>query len=163
MEAEEYHNQYAFEHELQSLIQSVHDAHFVLYAGVLNQFTFGSNYEILTLSEDGYKAPEVYVRDDELFACIAQPGCTPSPVASMNGIPVVDFLTEFAVNQSFGLVEPQADWNSLVMTPALDIQGGLTTFGGAATLYPGDELNIKLKNGSDTYDNYFVSLYNSPG
>jgi hypothetical protein len=81
----------------------------------------------------------------------------------MNDVPVVDFLTGFAANQSFGLLEPHADWNSLMMTPALTIQGGLTIFGGAATLYPGDELNIILKNGSDNYSDYFVSLYNSPG
>lgn len=163
VDANEYQNQYAFEHELQSLILSMHDAHFALYAGVLNQFTFGSNYEIVTLSEDGYKAPEVYVNDGDLSACIAQPGCNPSPVESMNGSPVLDFLSAFAVNQSFGLLEPHADWNSLMLTPALQIQGGLTTFGGAATLYPGDELNITLKNGSDTYNDWFVSLYNSPG
>jgi hypothetical protein len=161
--AEEYENQYAFEHELQSLILSVHDAHFALYAGVLNQFTFGANYELVTLSEDGHKAPEVYVDDGDLSACIAQPGCNPSPVEVMNGVPVLDYLTEFAANQSFGLLEPHADWNSLMLTRAVAIQGGLTTFGGAATLYPGDELNITLKNGSDVYNNWFVSLYNSPG
>jgi hypothetical protein len=141
----------------------VHDAHFVLYAGVLNQFTFGANYELISLSEDGRKAPEVYVRDDDLAACIAQSGCTPSPVDTMNDVPVLDFLTEYAANQSFGLLESHADWNSLMMTPALSIQGGISIFGGASTLYPGDELKIILKNGSDNYSDYFVSLYNSPG
>jgi len=163
VEAGAYQNQYAFEHELQSLVLKVHDTHFALFAGVLNQFTFGSNYEIITLSEDGYKTPEVYVRDADLSACIAQPGCTPSPVDTMNGVPVVDYLTAFAANQSFGLLEPHADWNQLLMTPALAIKGGMTTFGGSAALYPGDELNIILKNGSDKYNSYFVSLYNSPG
>lgn len=161
--ANEYNNQYAFERDLQALVLSVHDAHFVLYAGILNQFTFGSVYEVITLSEDGRKAPEVYVRDDYLLACLAQPGCRPSPVDTMNGVPVLDYLTEFAANQSYGLLEPHADWNQLMMTPAVQIQGGLTTFGGAATLYPGDELNINLKNGSDVYSSYYLSLYNSPG
>jgi hypothetical protein len=163
VDAGEYHNQYAFEHDLQALVLSVHDAHFVLYAGVLNQFTFGANYELISLSEDGRKAPEVYVRDDDLTACIAQSGCTPSPVDTMNDVPVLDFLTEYAANQSFGLLESHADWNSLMMTPALSIQGGISTFGGASPLYPGDELKIILKNGSDNYSDYFVSLYNSPG
>lgn len=163
VEAGVYQNQYAFEHELQSLVLKVHDTHFALFAGVLNQFTFGSNYEIISLSEDGRKAPEVYVYGDTLSHCIAQDGCTPSAVDTMNGIPVVDYLTNFAANQSFGLLEPHADWNQLVISSALNIKGGMTTFGGSAALYPGDELNIILKNGSDTYDNYFVSLYNSPG
>lgn len=163
VEAEAYENQYAFEHELQSLVLKVHDSHFKLFAGVLNQFTFGSNYEIISLSEDGRKAPEVYVYGETLSDCIAQPGCTPSPVDTMNGVPVVDYLTSFAVNQSFGLLEPHADWNSLMMSSALSIKGGMTTFGGSAALYPGDELDIILKNGSDTYSNFFVSLYNSPG
>lgn len=163
VEANEYNNQYSFEHELQALVLSVHDAHFQLYAGVLNQFTFGSNYEVITLSEDGRKSPEVYVRDDYLVDCLARPGCTPSPIDTMNEVPVVDFLTEFAANQSYGLLEPHADWNQLMNTPALNIQGGLTTFGGSATLYPGDELDIILKNGSNIYSSFFLSLYNSPG
>lgn len=163
VDANEYKNQYAFEHELQALVLSAHDSHLQLYAGVLNQFTFGSNYEVITLSEDGRKTPDVYVRDDYLISCLARPGCTPSPVDTMNGAPVLDFLSDFAANQSFGLLEPHADWNQLVITPALIIQGGLTTFGGAATLYPGDELDIILKNGSDVYSSWFLSLYNSPG
>ena len=163
VEAGEYQNQYAFEHELQSLVLKVHDSHFKLFAGVLNQFSFGSNWEIISLSEDGRKAPEVYVYNDSLSECIAQPGCTPSSVDTMNGVPVVDYLTSFAANQSFGLLEPHADWNSLMISSALLIKGGMTTFGGSATLYPGDELDIILKDGSSDYSSYFVSLYNSPG
>ena len=163
VEAGEYQNQYAFEHELQSLVLKVHDSHFKLFAGVLNQFSFGSNWEIISLSEDGRKAPEVYVYNDSLSECIAQPGCTPSSVDTMNGVPVVDYLTSFAANQSFGLLEPHADWNSLMISSALLIKGGMTTFGGSATLYPGDELDIILKDGSSNYSSYFVSLYNSPG
>ena len=163
VEAGEYQNQYAFEHELQSLVLKVHDSHFKLFAGVLNQFSFGSNWEIIALSEDGRKAPEVYVYNDSLSECIAQPGCTPSSVDTMNGIPVVDYLTSFAANQSFGLLEPHADWNSLMMSSALSIKGGMTTFGGSAALYPGDELDIILKDGSSNYSSFFVSLYNSPG
>ena len=141
----------------------MHDLHFKLFAGVLNQFSFGGNWEIISLSEDGRKAPEIDVYNDSLSECIAQPGCTPSPVDTMNGVPVVDYLTSFAANQSFGLLELHADWSSLVMSSALSIKGGMTTFGESAALCPGDELDIILKDESSNYSSLFVSLSNSPG
>jgi hypothetical protein len=163
-----YLNQYAFEHELQSLVLKAHDAHLVLYAGALNQFSFGSFYDLITLSDDGKSIPKVYVRDDRLDNCTRQADCIPTAVDTINGIAVVDFLTSFASNQSYGLLEPHADWNQLMLTPALTIQGRLTTFGGAAPLYPGDSLddslNITLQDGdSESYSYYWLSLYNNPG
>ena len=163
-----YVNQYAFEHELQSLVLAAHDAHLSLYAGALNQFSFGSFYDLITLSEDGKQSPKVYVRDDYLDNCTSSADCTPTAIDTINGLPVVEFLSGFASNQSYGLLEPHADWNQLMLTPALTVQGGLTTFGGAAPLYPGDNfddsLNITLQNGdSEKYSFYWLSLYNSPG
>ena len=168
IDAGSYINKYAFEHELQSLVLSAHDAHLSLYAGALNQFSFGSFYDLITLSEDGKATPNVYVRDDDLDNCTSRADCTPTAIDTINGIPVVEFLSTFASNQLYGLLEAHADWNQLMLTPALTIQGELTTFGGAAPLCPGDSfddsLNITLKNGdSEKYSYYWLSLYNTPG
>jgi hypothetical protein len=91
--------------------------------------------------------------------------CDPKKVAairSINTIDVIDFLKDFAKKQSIGLLEPHADWNSLFRTPALDIQGGLSTFSGIANIYPGDELVFVSEDGIVTNTSW-ISLYNSPG
>ena len=54
-------NQYAFEVTLQNLIYSAHDAHLNLYAGILATFTFGSPYELASVSTDGIQPPRIYI------------------------------------------------------------------------------------------------------
>ena len=54
-------NQYAFEANLQSLIQSAHDVHFRLDADILAAFDFESPYSIVSLSEDGIQDPKTYL------------------------------------------------------------------------------------------------------
>jgi len=53
-------NQYEFEATLQSLIYSTHDAHLNLIAGILGIFTFGSVWDIASVSLDGISLPKVY-------------------------------------------------------------------------------------------------------
>lgn len=53
-------NQYAFEATLQNLIQQTHDTHLVLDFGILNAFSFGSPYGIVSVSPDGIQSPKVY-------------------------------------------------------------------------------------------------------
>jgi hypothetical protein len=83
-------------------------------------------------------------------------------IRTINGVDVINFLKDFAKEQSVGLLEPHADWNSLFRTPALDIQGGLSTFSGTANIYPGDELIFVFEDESITNTSW-ISLYNSPG
>lgn len=56
-----FQNQYAFEATLQNLIYSAHDTHLQLYAGILSTFSFGSPYELATVSVDGVQLPQVYI------------------------------------------------------------------------------------------------------
>lgn len=44
-------------------------------------------------------------------------------------------------------------------SPALDIQGSLTTFSGGATFYPGDNLTFNFENDTQ-YDTSWVAFYN---
>jgi hypothetical protein len=55
-----YQNQYTFEAELQLLVQSAHDSHLVLTAGILSAFVFLSPFSIVSVSADGRGTPQVY-------------------------------------------------------------------------------------------------------
>ena len=55
-----FENQYAFEATLQNLVQQAHDTHLVLDFGILNAFSFGSPYGIVSVSPDGAENPKVY-------------------------------------------------------------------------------------------------------
>ena len=85
-------------------------------------------------------------------------GCQPSPISKINGEDVVDYLTKFAELNSEGYLEPHADWNALMDSPAQDIQASLSTFQ-TATFYPGDGLNFTLKNGT-LLDTPWLAIYN---
>jgi hypothetical protein len=87
-------------------------------------------------------------------------GWTPSPIVTINNQSAVDFLTSFAALQSVGTLEPHADWNQLMASPAQDIQGLVNTFGGGATFYPGDMLNFTLANGTHV-DTYWLAIYDN--
>ena len=56
-----YQNQYSFEADIQLLLNRMHDAHIVLYSGVLEPFTFASPLGIVSASVDGKLAPEVFL------------------------------------------------------------------------------------------------------
>lgn len=56
-----FHNQYAFEATLETLVYSAHDDHLQLDAGILAAFNFYSPYDLVSLSADGVQVPKVYV------------------------------------------------------------------------------------------------------
>ncbi|KAH8678577.1 hypothetical protein BGZ60DRAFT_561611 [Tricladium varicosporioides] len=141
-------NQYEFEAALQTLIQKCHDAHLDLAFGILGVVSFGTSYRILSISEDGKKLPKIYLDSDVFLS--GKPGNTwkPSAIAKLNGIDAIEYLSQFATKQSFGGLEPHTDWNQLMGSPALAIQGIPTIWGGSATFYPGDKLTFVLENGT---------------
>jgi hypothetical protein len=57
-----YQNQYVFEAEVQLFINKIHDAHVYLQAGIMAPFTFASPYGLVSVSENGKKVPEIYIR-----------------------------------------------------------------------------------------------------
>lgn len=54
-------NQYDFEATLQQLILSAHDTHLSLQGGILEAFSFGSEYGLVSVSLDGKEIPKVYI------------------------------------------------------------------------------------------------------
>ncbi len=151
-------NEYEFEAALQALLYATHDAHVELFAGALAVFSFGSSYEIVSLSIDGLQLPKVYFADD-LAASNNFASYTPSAIASINGIDTTTYLTEFASNNSYGTLEPHADWNQLMLSAAQDIQGFASVFNGGATFFPGDTITFKLENGTEINDTWLAVYY----
>lgn len=155
-----YKNQYDFEADLQLLIYAVKDGHVALTAGVLSAFSFASPFEIISVSADGKQVPKIYITLDYLQSTFQD--YTPSAIATINGTEVNEFLTTFAALNSWGYVESHAEWNELMSHPTLDIQGGLTTFSGGGTFYPGDTLTITFENGTDPLELSWLAVYNEP-
>ena len=151
-------NQYEFEAALQALLYATHDAHVNLFAGALAVFGFGSSYELVSLSIDGVQIPKVYLAVD-LVASNSFTSYTPSAIASINGIDATTYLTEFASNNSYGTLEPHADWNQLMLSAAQDTQGIASVFNGGATFYPGDTITFHLENGTEIVDTWLAVYY----
>ncbi|KAH6676236.1 hypothetical protein B0J14DRAFT_507528 [Halenospora varia] len=152
-------NQYEFEAALQTLIQKCHDAHLDLTFGILGVVSFGTSYRILSISEDGKKLPKIFLSSDVFLS--GQPGNTwkPSAVTKLNGIDVIDYLSQFAAKNAFGGLEPHTDWNQLMGSPALAIQGIPTIWGGGATFYPGDKLTFLLENGTQFTTRWYGTFH----
>jgi hypothetical protein len=73
---------------------------------------------------------------------------------------VVDYLTQFAAVNSIGGLEPHTDWNMLMQSGALDIQGIYETFFGGATFFPGNTITFNFENGSSTGPLEYLGIYN---
>jgi len=154
-------NEYEFEAALQALLYATHDGHVELFAGALAVFSFGSSYELVSLSIDGVQLPKVYLAVD-FVASNSFTSYTPSAIQTINGIDTTTYLTEFAANNSYGTLEPHADWNQLMLSAAQDIQGVASVFNGGATFYPGDSLTFTLENGTEV-DDTWLAVYYSQG
>lgn len=159
-------NEYDFEHTLLQLLYSFKDAHVVFYAGALDVFTFGSPLRIVSASTDGIAFPKIYIAgmlrqmtiwmpltciDDLVESQQEEVDWEPSPVSSIDGQDPKEFLVAFAAKNSVGGLEPNADYQQLMSSPAGDIQSILTAFEGNSPFYPGTEnITFAFENGTDT-------------
>jgi hypothetical protein len=155
-------NQYAFEATLQNLIYSTHDAHLELVAGVLSAFTFVSPYGIISVSTDGKELPKVYITGDLIESQSGDFGWEASAISLIDSQSTAEYLAQFAALNAIGGLEPHADWNQLMSSPALDIQNSFSIFEGYTTFYPGDNITFTLENGTVLTEPW-LAIYNSPG
>ncbi|KAJ3575361.1 hypothetical protein NPX13_g4059 [Xylaria arbuscula] len=86
----------------------------------------------------------------------------PPAIVSINGIDTVTYLEQFASNNSFGTLEPHADWNQLMLSPVGDILGYFNVFSGGGTFYPGDTITWTFENGTSLTEE-FIGIYLSQG
>ena len=89
-------------------------------------------------------------------------GWTASPIATINGQDITEFLTQFAAVNSLGFSDPHADWNNLMYSPAADIQGLVNAFQGSSPFYPGDVFGLVFKNGTGIGDWEWLAVLNDP-
>ncbi|KAE8336704.1 hypothetical protein BDV24DRAFT_168006 [Aspergillus arachidicola] len=136
-----FRNEYAFEVALNHLIHAAHDDHLELVGRALSRFTYAAPYSIVSVSSDGVELPKVYIsgRYTGKFKI------APSAIRTINGQDIVEYLTQFAAVNSFGKLEPHADWNMLMRSAVLEIQGKREAFHEAAT-YPGDFITFTFEN-----------------
>lgn len=86
----------------------------------------------------------------------------PSPLSTIDGQEITDFLSQFAVLNARGTTEPHADLNQLMTSGAGDIQGKYTAFSGASPFYPGDLIEMTLENSSRTFPIPWLATYSIP-
>ena len=168
-------NQYEFETAVLDIVYSAHDSHTYLYGGASNAFSFGSPFEICAVSTDGVKAPQVFMAgkahhttdgirmtnscQDDLFASLSS-GYTASPIATVNGRPVLEYYEDFAARNSLGYLDPHADWNNLLYSPVADIQGLVSAYTGSSPFYPGEVFSLVLENGTGIADWTWLAVLN---
>lgn len=155
-------NQYAFEATLQNLIYSAHDGHLQLVAGVLAAFTFFNPVGIVSVSTDGKQLPKVYITNDLIESQGDDLSWEASAISLINGQSTADYLAQFAALNSIGGLEPHADWNQLMSSPALVIQNAFSIFEGYTTFYPGDNITFTFENGTALTEPW-LAIYNDPG
>lgn len=79
------------------------------------------------------------------------------PITEINGQKAADYLVAFAADQSYGMLEANADWNQLFESPAQELFG-LNLIYEYAPFYAGDNMTIIYRNGTlDSGD--WLSLY----
>ncbi len=61
-----------------------------------------------------------------------------------------------------GGLEPHADWNQLMSSPVLDVQGYNSILEGYITFYPGENITVTLENGTTLGPEPFLAFYNGP-
>ncbi|MCJ1290184.1 hypothetical protein MMC34_001720 [Xylographa carneopallida] len=152
-------NQYDFELEVQNLVYSAHDSHLYLLAGATSIFSFGSPFYITSVSIDGQAPPQIYIPGD-LLASLTEP-YTASPIVKVNGQDATTFFTQFAAINSQGYIEPNADWNNLLYSPAGDVQGLVNAFAGITPFYPGEVFSITFENGTAIGDIPWLAVFNN--
>jgi hypothetical protein len=79
------------------------------------------------------------------------------PIATIDGQSAADYLSAFAAEQSHGMLEANADWNQLFISPAQELFG-LNLIYEYAPFYAGDYMNITYRNGTPDSGEW-LSLY----
>lgn len=74
----------------------------------------------------------------------------------------MEYLTQHADQNAFGMVEPHAEWNTLMNSAAQQIILSPNYFSGAVTFYPGNPIDVTFKNGTEA-STWWLALFNNPG
>ena len=103
------------------------------------------------------------VQDEVLATQKRDPSALPPSITKINGVDAAEYLTQFAMDNSFGLLEPHADWNDLMACPAAEIQDYYTVFEASAPFFPGESLTFTFENGHTANPVPWLAFYHYPG
>jgi hypothetical protein len=144
-----YSNEYDFQLDLNQLFNRAYDNHLTwqpdILAGVM-QFQRPAGTELVSVSSDGNKLPEVYAYRDLEIARSNNSSFKPSPLRTINGEGVEEYLQKVAVQADFH--DADTRWNALFPSQAL-IASGTTFLGSFRTgMYQGPNTTLSFANGT---------------
>ncbi|KAJ5813601.1 Interphotoreceptor retinol-binding [Penicillium pulvis] len=145
---ETYSSQFEMDLDVSNLITSAHDGHLVFQLCSQSIFSFQIDLPLVSISSDGLSLPEVYTMSD---AKAQKDGLKDvSPIESINGTAVAEYLGSYAFSQS--LQDRDAQYNRVfpalarTFTNTPTNQNGIWVTNSAWT--EGSELVVKYANGS---------------
>ncbi|WEW60400.1 hypothetical protein PRK78_005885 [Emydomyces testavorans] len=141
-----YKNEFEFQQDLNSLVNSAHDGHFNLIFDTINIFTFQRKEmgPILSLSSDGKALPKVYSYND--LRGKANGAWKPSAIKSIDDEDAQKWLNRLSYKQC--LQDPDALYNDLFFSLPAATQDLSGSFFSAIGLYTGPKTTIKFENGT---------------
>ena len=169
-----YKSEHALQTDISDLLLSAHDGHLNWQGDLIGAaFEFSYPWNLVSVSEDGKKTPLVYTAcmsafilhalkarltiADDILANSTDPQVisstfqAASPVVEINGRPVVSFLKELSLRQSW-MLDPDGLYNSLFWSKAQNGTG--SSMKPSLAQSPGDTSTLKFANGSThTYSN----------
>ncbi|KGQ08056.1 hypothetical protein BBAD15_g6654 [Beauveria bassiana D1-5] len=157
LKRDEYETQFDVMTDLQSLFVATNDNHFGYTPGLLSAFrTVRDGLDLVSVSKDGRELPEVYAAQD-----IFTPGnvtYTASPIETIDGQDVYEFLENEALRVPQGLQDPDAKMNSLFgSAPQNAAQAGADAV--LSVFDVPDNYTIVHKNGTErVVDNSIITL-----
>ncbi|KAF2657764.1 hypothetical protein K491DRAFT_654307 [Lophiostoma macrostomum CBS 122681] len=150
-----YTSEHAVQFDIYDFISSAHDGHLAFAAEILSNvliFTRDPETQLVAVSEDGLKLPEIFSYSDVVRA-VEGCGYEPSPIVTINGVDAVEYLQDHTKNAIYA--DDDARYSSSFVNPAGLAIGG-QSFGGFArsATYQGATTALGFANGtSRTFEN----------
>lgn len=143
-----FRTEYDFQMSMMDLLKSGYDNHFAWQPDILAsamQFQRPPGTELVSVSSDGIQMPEIFTYRDILKAN-SDSSFQPSPVKSINGVNVKDFLANASTEADFH--DADTRWNALFPSQPL-IASGVTFLGAFRSgQYQGPNTTMEFVNGT---------------
>lgn len=143
-----YKNEYDFQMDLNRLFVRAYDNHLTWQPDILAsvmQFQRPVGSELVSVSSDGNELPEIYAYQDILLSK-GNSSFKPSPVRTINGEGVVEYLEKIAPQAGFH--DADTRWNALFPSQSL-IASGMTYLGSFRTgTYESPNTTMSFANGT---------------
>lgn len=144
-----YQNEYDFQLDLNTLLNRAYDNHLSWQPDILSgvmQFQRPAGTELVSVSKDGSQLPEIFSYRDLELQKNTSGTFIPSPIRTINGQGVEQYLQSVAVQADFH--DADTRWNALFPSQAL-IASGVTFLGSFRTgKYQGPNTTMAFANGT---------------